>query len=484
MATQTKTGGSGDCTLLNALWGMMWDPTSEFYLPKVINNGLKDPTWGIDIPPFATINIGDLPEITMFKEPVLGYMKLTLSSTTLQGLGSVTKGALTCNDTNPQQTTLTLSLPFGQLEFTGNYTVDAGGGIGGCAIAAGAAILGGSAFGAESIVRFLAASSGDDPVDQHIQESLWYREPLSNSQNGQDLVGAYYINNPAILDLVNEPNSALAQAMKAANVKETANQVNAATNYYYQQKQGAHVSDDAAPTIGTQDQYASGGLPSIYALAMARQKVNSGRDPDGRYKRLADHIVHFTAGIGSYQQKYPGLQPVGTDNGVINRVAAFPLEEVTGFAQKRGPVPVIDLENPEQIVEYLTPGEINLQEIRSAYQAHYGSRFKAADSSGVDGTFVDTGLPVTLNVSANITTPPAGITCTITALSADIGALHITLSQSKGWWPGLYDKVTNWIANSFMTGMIKSKLNDQLGSDEMKKNLSDLITGGLRKLSA
>ena len=480
---QSNLKGSGDCALFNLVWKLIWDPTSELYLPNVIKNGLNDPSLGINISPFNTVDIGDFPEITMFKEPVLGYMKIYLSDCQLEGLGSITKGTLQCNDSSSDKTTFTVTFPFSLLDFSGKYGVSAGGGIAGCSIAAAAAILGGDAYS-----PFPAAPltlSDDDPVNQNIDQSLWYRQPLSDHENGQLMLGAYYQDNPAVYDLVNEPGSLLAQSMKLADVKTTTDQVNMATTWYYKQQNGLEAEDDEAPQIGTSEQYASGGLPSAYALAMARQKVNSGQDPDGRYARLVQHIIHFTGSITYYQKQYPGTQPIGGDGGVLDNIAKADPEEVNEFVMNNGPYPVIDMKNGG-IKEYIDPEPLDPEELKKVYALKSAS-WKTGEGSGkVDGTFTDTGINVTLSVSGNLTeTTDSGVQCAITNISSSIQNIRIHLSQEKGWWPGLYDKVTNWLANTgFVTNMIKDKLNDQLNSQDMKDKLAEIINGGLKKLSS
>jgi len=473
--------GSGDCTVLNLLWTkLLWNPTSKYYLPTVIKNGLNDPVFGINVSPFSTVDIGTLPEITMFKEPVLGYMKLILSDSKLSGLDTVAQGTLTCDDSNPNQTDFTLTLPFGKLDYSGGYTVNAGGGIGGCAIAAGAAILGGKA--SESIVGYLAGLETDDPVNQNIEQSLWYRQPLAEQSNGQVMLGAYYTSNPQIYDLVQEPGSILAQSMTAANVNKTTNEVNAATTYYYNEQNGLANAEASAPEIGTIDQYSSGALPSAYTVIMCNEKINSGQDPDGKYAKLKNHVVHFTNATKYYNTKHSNTQPIGGSDGVLAGIAAIDPHDVHDYVMNNGPYPIID-PRTEEVIEYYEPLPLDMEELLTAYSLKAASWNNAESSSDVDGTFTDTGISVALTVSGNLTAAAGGgVQCAITKISSSIGDLHISLSQSKGWWPGLYDKVTNWIANSFMTNTIKDKLNDQLNGKDMRDRLAEIINGGLKNL--
>jgi len=216
--------GRVSCSVMNMIWQMIWNVNSAFYLPLVFEEGLKIDALGIDIPSLKTVDIGDLPKITMFKEPVLGYMEMELTDTVLTGLPTVKEGSYSCKSGTDDTTNIAFTLAFDKLNYSGKYSVSAGGGIAGCAIAGAAHILGGGGDLTELVTS---------TVDGNINEALWYREPLSGSDAGQKMLGAYYLNNPSINDLVQEPGSILAQSMRQENIQETTDQVNSATTYYY-----------------------------------------------------------------------------------------------------------------------------------------------------------------------------------------------------------------------------------------------------------
>ena len=101
-----------------------------------------------------------------------------------------------------------------------------------------------------------------------------------------------------------------------------------------------------------------------------------------------------------------------------------------------------------------------------------------------NGTFSDTGLKVELGISMSIKNETGGkIQVTVTNLNGGIGSLSIKLSEGTGWWPGLFDKVTNWIANTaFFQDLVKSHINDGLNQPGLKDFLSGVINGALNKL--
>ena len=479
--TDVINGDAIHCWLVNFVWQQMWTPASEFYLPTAAKNGLKIPELGVDIQPFDIIKVGDLPELTMFKEPVLGYMKILLSNAQVSGLDTAQKGTITCQENDNGSVTLDLSLTFRKIIFSGDYNVSAGGGIVGCTIAAAAAILGGSA-------SLLTADPGAlSSVDQNINLALWYRSPLAESDNGQILLGAYEEQDDTIYDLQQEPNNPFNQALTASNVQSTTSAVTEATQYYQAQQtdqlREAQLND-APPTIGTTEQYASGQLPYAYLIAMARAKVRNNEDPDNRYAKLEPAMTHYLGAIDYVQKNYPGEHPVGGDNGVLQIIANSDPQAIHDHVMAQGTFDLVNPENQDLIVS-VEPKPLDYSYYQKVYQQSAGS-FRtdtiAASNNSVDGTFEDEGVNVslkaTITLSGNLGDNPQ---VDVSALSAEIGALNIKLQQTAGWWPGLYDKVTNWIANTFVTDILKSHINDALASQSIRDSFAEILEGITKK---
>lgn len=470
---------TGDCTILNTVWGLLWnDPKSSFYFPNIAKNGLE--ILGIKIDPFDTVDLGDLPQVTMFEEPVLGYMKLALTANKLQPLSNTRGSGFTCKDGSSQSTEFGFTLEFSSLELSGKYTVSAGGGVVGCAIASAAGILGGRAMGDA------ASPLLSDPVDpgrQNIDLALWYQGPLMESDNGQTLLGAYDTHQDSIYDLQQNPAYQQA-ALRSTASRQSAADVTVATAYYRNKETGLLAVDgdtDAAPTIGTPEQYASGQLPYAYMLALAKQKVDQGQDPDGQYARLYDSMVHFMGSVTWVQQNYPGPRPVGGQDGILDIIAKANPDEVHTFVMENGPYPIADLETGE-ILSLAMPRPLDYAPYRAAGAAR-AAKLSANDSSSVDGAYTDRFANLKLTVGGTLTLVDGKIKASVNTLTAEIPTLSITLHQSAGWWPGLYDKVTNWLANdTALNTTIKNKLTDALSGADMRKRLTDVLNGALSKL--
>src|SRR5688572_27079322 len=129
---------STDEIILRAAWKLLWTPNTNYYLPNVMQNGLK---WNnVNIPPLEGSSVQDIGPISLFKDSILGYISLKMNNNRINGLPSITNGGLTYDDPTH---TLTLSIGFGELIFSGRYEVDSGGVVG-CAIGAANGLLGSS----------------------------------------------------------------------------------------------------------------------------------------------------------------------------------------------------------------------------------------------------------------------------------------------------------------------------------------------------
>jgi len=150
---------------------------------------------------------------------------------------------------------------------------------------------------------------------------------------------------------------------------------------------------------------------------------------------------------------------------------------------ENGPYPLVHPESGE-ILEQMMPQPLDFDEMQAAYNLKFGSWSVEDGGNTANGTFSDTGLNVEIDVEMSITKKPdEDVTVDITSLTGSIGDLNIQLSEGSGWWPGLFDKVTNWIANAgFFQDMLKDHINDGLNQDSVKDFLSGVINGALKKL--
>lgn len=465
-----------DCNLVSRLWLLLSDPASgEFYLGNIIQNGLHDPSLGIDIPAFATIATGDVPEQTMFSWGGLGYMKLSMSGTALSGLGSFEGGRMSCTATSPYETTLDLSLVFRAVDFTGGYEVASGGAVG-CAVATAATILGAGAAG--------AAASGDE--DSNLWLAQWYRDVgLQESDNGQLAVGAYYLHEDTIQEVTTADNPASANYRTVLAQQRATSEAVAASTRYWQQQQSGEDPAGEPPKIGDPMQY-TGGFKTYVYLQYAVQQMMAERGlrlvaDDNPYAELLNSMTHFNAQVKAFQKDHPGEQITAT---IMDYVAAAPAVPQERYAELgiEG-IPVYDLESGD-VVDHVEPWPVDVERLRTAYLAR-APRDADAFEFRVDGSFRDAAQQLQLGAVATFTYDDAGLLGRVDGVRISMSNLDIELGNRAGFdsQPGLYEKASTWIANTqSFQDTLKSRLNAALNDPSVLGKLSDVLNAGLAKL--
>ncbi len=463
---------SADCVLVGKLWSFIWNSKSgDYYLPNIIKNGLR--AEGFSIPPFSTIDVGDIPKITMFDKKPWGSVAISMSHTTLSGLDTASKGSLACK-TSDGDTTVTLSINFGDLLYRGGYEVSSSG-LAGCAI--------GTAYNYLHFLQEAVAGSDND-----LDLARWYRDDtehgLPSSENGRLLLGAYYLHQDTIQSLMTSsvnpftPNFKSNLGSKATG--KTAGAVQTATHYYKGQNtqsalEKAITADDpaeAAPTIGSIGQYTGGFTDAVYlTLAAHWAKENAlSEAEENEYESLLNSMANFRCAV-LYVQNQTG-KPVTTAE-VLDHVKNAPL----GALQCDDPMPIYDPETGE-IIESIYPQPLDRERLLEAYEAR-GVPEKKFD---YHGSFNDQGQSVTATLSVEFKTVNSKLNATAKSAKIKIGDLHITLND----WSGpdsLFNKVNDWIANTgFFQDTLKSKLNGALNSSKVLGDISDALNAGLRKL--
>lgn len=482
MTLRSGAGDNTDCDLVARLWALLDDPTSgEWYLGSIIKNGLKVPELGIDIAPFPTVDVGDIPEQTMF-DWALEHLGVSMAATVLKGLDSFTGGNLQCTPVGATETDVRLTLDFGQLTYVGDYTVGASG-VTGCAIATAATLLG-NPPGA-------GVTAGENP-DTRLELATWYRDDpqgLPRSENGQILVGAYYLHEDTIEKVTTAPASEVPAAGTYRQVlsqqRDTADAVTASTAYYQEQQSG-EAPPGPPPKIGDFTEY-SGGFKSYTYLNLAvqqmRERAGLPLDPGNEFAELQNAMLQFNAQVKAYQRDHPGEHD--TDQ-IMSYVAQA--EQVTLDQLDELDLPGIPVHAPdgEEVVDHVPPWPIDRERALAALAARAPRTPAPEDWFKVHGTFSDQAQQLAATAAVTFTADTAGkLFAQVTEVRLAIGSLHITLSNKSGFsgQPGLYDKVTNWIANtgSFQDTLI-SKLNQGLNDQSVLDQFSAALNAGLKKL--
>jgi hypothetical protein len=482
MAAPQNPLNNTDCGLVALVWNLLSKPESgEYYLGNIINNGLNVPSLGIDIAPFPTINIGDIPEQTMFKW-ALEYMGISLNSNVLSGLGTFQGGVMKCTPVSDTETSVDMTLNFGQVAFAGKYDVGVSG-VSGCAIATGAAILDGI-----STTPSLLAFNGEE---SRLALASWFRDkPLEDSDNGQTMVGAYYLHQDTIQAVTTADNNySQIYRQKLAQQKGVADDVTAANAYYRAQQEGQQPPGDA-PTIGDSAQYA-GGFYTYAALQMATQHLMEQQglnlEPnDNEYAELMNSMTQFNGQVKGFQKKNPGERTTEQIMDYVDTAQPVSGEALAALTGEPQGIPIYDLKT-EQIVGYRPTWPVDMAKIRTAHAARADKRRLQDDAwFNIKGSFNDVAQEVGLRVVASFSSHNDNkLYADTKTIQVTIGNLNITLAKNGDFdkHPGLYDQVAEWIANTqSFQDTLKSQLNSGINQPDFKNGLTSSLNAGLKKL--
>lgn len=465
---------ASDCDLLQNLWSSLWNPDSgAFYLPNIIKNGLKYPILGIDLQPFATVPVPDLPLMSLFPWKALGFANLALTSNQLTGLDSIQKGPITCT-TNNNQTDVSLTVKFGSVAFQGTYEVKAGGAVG-CAMAAADKIIGGDPT--------LLAAEPDSSTDTDLKLATWFRDnqsQLSASDNGQVLLGMYYDHQDTIHALTTDPNNPSSSSFRGllqdpATVA-LSDAVRQNTQAYQAAQNGGTGGTAPLTPIGSDDQYGQGFEVATYLGMAAQTAANGSTDPTNEYVAFLNSYGNFSNAVSWVQAQQPPVQSV---QDIMGHVATAPPDVGT-----RNPEVALRHHKTREVIAVIRPKPLDREHFKRVWAAR---RPVVGDSTEFDvkGVFNDVVTNLTATIRCSFTSTNGVFTANVTGIELSVPALHISLENDPEWkqQPGLYEKVTNWIANTqAFQSILKGKLNDSLNSSQVLTSLSQSLNATLNKL--
>jgi hypothetical protein len=464
MATQ-----STDEVILKAAWNLLWNANTKYYLPNVMKNGLKFNN--INIPPLEGSSVSDIGPVSLFKEPVLGYISLKMNNNKINGLPSITNGGFSYNDSTK---TLTLTIGFGQLIFSGNYEVDSGGVVG-CAIGAANGLLGGARLMA-------AAGASNDNIDMAYQ----YRDKLSDpsNPNGNVLVDAYYMQNDTLNSIVLADNAVVNGKNNPSNgffhnTWLTYQTNGKDTSYFMNNTSNAAKNPDDGNTGFNNEDYNMHGFYMETVLTLEATSLQKLGDPRGT--ELYDSITKNSDKTGTSllgeAQSYNG-------NSINNYMGYVK----NGGSQSLAAHELTDVQSRKMLLHqqvYEKAVAAHEEWIANNRHEEYlpgAARFASTgDISQITGHFTDSFTQPSITMTATIALQGANMVVTVTDLKGKIPDLHVTLTPDHA--SELNTKVQNAIANAaFMQNLMRSKIISGMDSDDVKKYLSDRINDAIKKI--
>lgn len=458
---------STDEVILRAAWKLLWTPGTNYYLPNVMKNGLN---WNnVHIPPLEGSSVQDVGPVSLFKDSILGYISLKMNENKINGLPSITNQGFAFDDPTH---TLTLSIGFGDLLFSGRYEVDSGG-IAGCAIGAANGLLG------SSKAMRLAAVSGDN-----IDLAYQYRDKLtaSDNPNGNILVDAYYEQNDTLNSIVLAQNHTVNGQNNPCNgMFQTAwvhySNDGKDTAYFMNNTSQAASNPDDTGTGFNDDDYNQHGFYMETVLAIEAKSLQDLGDPrgDALHKAMYDNAGNPSltdearAYNGSSVNSLMGFVKTGGSQSATVQASELAIDRKTAIyeqAQEKARAFHQDwLANNRH--EEFAPGT-----------ARFAS---TGDISQIKGSFSDSFVLPVLSVTGVISTQGDSLVVNVTDLKAELPSLHVTLTPDHA--SDLNKRVQNDIANAgFMQNLMKTKIVNGLNDASVRTYLSDRINDAIKKI--
>jgi hypothetical protein len=481
--------GSGDCTLLNAVWTLLWDPASgPWYLPTILQNGLDAD--GFKIPPLDRIDVPEFPSVELFKDDVLGHVSIALDKGVVIGVPDCGNLGLSCNDNDPDKTTFTAAMRFNHLVFKGNYLVTSGGLVG-CAMSTAAFFLGGGLASA-----LVAAGAGNpENVEAQLDLARAYRDTSlqanpdgTPNRNGQLMVGTYYLHQDTVNEIVDDSaNMNVRTLLTAPAAQQMSTQVTMAAQGQQGDGLGVPLPSNGQPAFNINN--------SIAAVCMA--KVIGHNDPDHRYIELLTDQTAFYNSVVWTQKNQPA--ETHTVDGVLQVVRTADPEHTTGGSGGANIRMITEKERqqldaetlaarvPEQAMPIYDPEGRLLAFVTLDGPRRIARRpLPGADVAGgapLPGTFKDTFENVSAALTATISMDGPKFVVAVDALIVALPAVHFELTYSGGGWnPALFQKVENAIANSNgLKNAVTARISSLFNSVEVRQWLSTTLTAEINR---
>jgi hypothetical protein len=442
--------------ILNNAWALLWRQTSPYYLPTILANGAT--FGGTHIPSLAKVTVPDIGSIPLYSSDTWGNVSITLTSADVSGLPSVQNRSFTPSS---DARSVTATVGFSELTFAGSYEVDGTGAVG-CAMDVADAL-------AITIPTALAAGMADSPVPpENMDLARQYRDQLVQSRNGVTLVGKYYDHNDTV-NLILSQDNAFTRAWPNGVPEAEHN-----TAYYMQVTADATADpDDPDYTVGGNDTgYLYHGA-YMQAILIATCNYYRTHDPDraDAYAALAQDAATFKG----YTDQYPNPMTAGAVMSAVQNAQPMSATELAAVPE------------PEAVRAGRLAGERDFHELQRRALAERAAQEQQATTYKSTGNF-SFGFPMpTLTFSGTVAIagipPRQTLTVELTSLSADIPYLKINLLTSTD--PTFAVDAQNQINNAqWFQQVLGTKVNAQLGSDEVLSYLSGVINQAISNINS
>jgi hypothetical protein len=436
--------------ILNQAWALLWDPTSKFYLPTVLQNGGS--FGNTTLPPMTQVALDDMDSIPLYSSNTWGDVEISLTGLNLSGLPSVQNQSFT---PAPDASSVSGTVAFGSLTFSGLYEV-LGSGLVGCAM---------------DIARTKAtpppggagASAGPPPSNMDLARQ--YRDQLvaQSGNNGITLVSTYYDHNDTINTILNQ-NNPFTRAWPLATPSGPG--LNTA---HYMGVTNTAAQNPTSPDyqVGDEGYNIHGYYMQTLLLRTAELYANGSTDPENPYVALQNAIVGFKCHTMKHQQPMT--------------VGAV-MDTVQNTDQQCDPGAMVEHDLARRGREM---AERDFAMWHNQAMAAEAARVGQATTYRSNGAFVfDFGMPtVTFNGTVAISGIPPQQTMTVTLTSLTAAIPNVDIELLSGTDPTFTADAQDHIHDAiWFQKTIGLRLNAKLGSPKVLNYLSSLFNQAINSL--
>ncbi|MCR9255493.1 MAG: hypothetical protein NXI16_05295 [Alphaproteobacteria bacterium] len=449
-----ETNGNPNVAILKQAWNLIWDSSSQYYLPSLLKNG--GTIGGDKIEPMQSTTLSDIKNIPIYKSSTWGDVDISLTSLVLSGLPSIQKKSFTPAD---DASSVTIEVVFQSLDFKGNFEAD-GKGLTGCAMDEAEANA-----NPQPIPPELAAASSGDNMTLATQ----YRGNLmSGGGGGPSLVATYYDNNDPMYQITSGTNS-FTEAWKNY---PTAGQK---TSYYMAVTNAAASNpDNNSFTVGDTNYNSH----AIYMQTMFYKEtinripngISAEEAQDDPFSNLKEAILGFKGHAlpQAYQRTVGSVMTTVSNTNPNGASLAEPIEEPDWAREARE---AAERDYPKWAAQAAEKEQAKVDQITT-----YTS------TGNFDFTFTSPTITFTGTVTITGTPPNETLTVDVTKLSADIPNIKINLLNGSD--PSFTSDVQSELNDAdWFQSTLGTQVNNSLGAENVRNQLSTIINKALASLT-
>ena len=482
MANQAN-GESPNEFFTKAAWAAMWNPASEYYLPNVIKNGVAKE--GVKVDPMGNLSMANVPAVGSFQLmksdnliswlPIKsGYVGIQFTNVFISDLSRVTDQGLTYKDESGSKGTIKAKIGVPHINIFGDYLLVATG-LAACALDSAAII--------PMPFKDRMPESGEIVgTEDYLEEARSQRTKLWQTKNGGLLMDKFYDHNE-VYNYSFQHNNGLKNSWV-----QPANQHFMGTTYQASKNPDMPVNGHVyrAGEAGAVD-YNTNAFNQKLAVAYAA--FGYGKNPPEKCNITKEQ---FNA-AGQAALQFEGI--VKETGNTAKNTVAMTTNQVYETIEDTSPEKMLAAinrapRNYDEFMESLTDDEKRYLAAIGNVDKNLAIFTDGEDASatlmkGTFGVTIDSGI-LTMDAGLTFTTTPdLKATANVTSFVSDVNITSVNINNEAAW--GGLESIGSAVIEAYrksgqIASLMEDKVNEELGSDAVKKYIGDWLNNTLQKV--